>query len=206
MARTQDQYNISQDLLYPLDDPTEAFRNAMQDIGINPFRSNPFVEQMKKFSQASRISYLADRAFNPGAGGVRPEALPGEGYGQYLRGQLQNGTLLNTTYTHSDPAHYKQILDRVRGYQDQIAAGGTNPGEISPYMAALNDIFSAQGGRGALAAYGSLRSPLMGSLAPSYTRSLADFGDAAMRRFAQEGGVNDDPWRWLFNNGARSAF
>lgn len=206
MARSQDTQHISQDLLYPLDDPNQAFTNALQDIGINPYRSNPFVEAMKRTAQGSRISYLAQRAFDPARGPVASVAsTPSQGYGEFLRGRLGTGDLTTYLAGHSDPTNYATILDRTRQFQDQIAAGTQPATEMNPYMAALSEILNADNGRGALAAYGSLRAPLMGSLGSAYTRSLADFGDSAMRRFAQEGDMRSDPWNWLFRRGGGSS-
>lgn len=208
MPQNQDTRNISQNLLYPIDDPNEAFRNALQDIGINVFRSNPFVSQMQKSAQGARIGFLADRAFG-GAYGADPNSnfrseLPSQAYGQYLRSALQGGNLLNQMHMYTNPTNFRQILDKVRGFQDQMNRGELSADEISPYMSGLNEIFSADGGRGALAAYGSMRAPLMGSLGSAYTRSLSDFGDSAMRRFAREADMSSDPWQWLFRGSPTS--
>lgn len=195
-GRTPDINNISQNLLYPLDDPNTAFTNALQDMGVNPYRSNPFVSALQKGAQGSRISFLADKVFG---GTGQNSGVPGQDYGAWLRGRLGSGTLMNEMTALTQGGHYGQLLDKVRGFQDQMQ-NGMNIGTLDPYMSALNDIFSADGGRGALAAYGSLRAPNMGSLGQSYTRALSNFGDSAHRRFLNEGDMGSDPWQWMFGS------
>ncbi len=195
-GRTPDINNISQNLLYPLDDPNEAFVNALRDIGVNPYRSNPFVTALQRGAQGSRVSFLADKVMG---GTGQNSGVPGQDYGAFLRQRLGSGTLMNEMSALADPGHYGQVLNRVRGFQDQMNQG-MNPTGLDPYMSALNDIFSADNGRGALGAYASLRAPNMGALGQSYTRSLANFGDSAYRRFVQEGDLQSDPWQWMFGS------
>lgn len=199
MARTIDENQMGQQLLYPLDDPTAAFTNALQDLGINPYRSNPFTEALKKNAQGARISYLSDMSKMPANVLSTPGyATPSEGFGNYLKGQISQGNLIGQMTRHAQD--FGGTLDTVREYEKQLASG-QNAADLNPYTAALRDIFAAENGKGALGAYGALRSPRLGALSGSYGRAIGNVGDAAVRRFAQEGTLNDDVWKWMFNGG-----
>jgi hypothetical protein len=205
MVQTADAHQMGQQLLYPLDDPTTAFRNALQDMGINPYRNNPFVTQLQKNAQGSRIAFLSDMSRNQGPQGYQSNVMdnpawadPSTAYGNFLHTNLQGGSLLNAM------SHYAQnfgnSLKAVQAQEDQMAAG-TNAASLNPYTSALREIYRADNGQGALAAYASLRSPALGSLGSSWTRALQNMGDSGMRNFAQQGGVNDEVWDYIFKGG-----
>jgi hypothetical protein len=178
-------------LLYPFDDPSTAFTNALQDSGINPYRNNPFVAQLQKAAPGARVAFLGNTSGNTS----QAMSDPGGQFGAWLKNQIGSGSLLNTLS--STAGNFGGILQRVKNFQD-AQMGGVNPTGTDPYVAALNDIFGAQGGQGALGAYASLRTPLMGALGQPYGRALQNAGDSAMRQFYQGGGLNDNPWDWLF--------
>lgn len=180
-------------LLYPLDDPETAFNNALMDTGVNPFRSNPFVTQLQKAAKGSRIAFLGNNS-----GNTLNAADPSGQYANFLRSNLSGGTLFNTL----DQAArgFQGYIQRVKNFED-AQTGGVNAVSTDPYSAALRDIFAADDGLGALSAYGTLRTPLMGALGSSYNRALQAAGLGAMRQFYQKGGANDSPWDWLFPGG-----
>jgi hypothetical protein len=185
---------ISQQLLYPLNDPTTAFRTAMVKSGISPYMGNPFVTQLEKAAQGARIAFLA----HGGPAGDK-FANPSEDYGKYLQNAISGGSLFDDlTRTASN---FGTITDAMKRYGKQLTDGSVSAVTDSPYYSALHDIFSSDDGMGALGAYAQLRSPLMGGIAPSFTRGLQSAGQSAMMNFAQQGGFQDSPWDWLFPKG-----
>jgi hypothetical protein len=199
MPQSNDQIQLGQNLLYPLDDPNTAFSNALQNMGINPYKSNPFVNALQKNAQGARIAYLSDMSKVGGNVLSQPGyATPAEGFGNYLRGQIQGGNLIGTLTRQAQ--EFPSMLNTVRKYESQMASG-TGASELNPYTASLRDIFAADNGKGALGAYASLRSPRLGALAGSYTRALDQRGDAAVRNFALNGNYDDDVWKYIFQSG-----
>lgn len=201
MPRSTDVNQIGQEFLYPLDDPNTAFRNAISDLGINPYRSNPFVSALQKNAQGARIGFLGQQAMrgsDPNLMSQPGYATPSEGFGTYLRNSLQGGNLIGQTTRQAQ--QFPQLLNQVRAFQDQVNSGQNVTG-LNPYTSALNDIFSADDDRGALAAYASLRAPRLGSLGSSWTRALQNAGDAGFRNFAQQGDMHGDVWDYIFKGG-----
>jgi hypothetical protein len=191
-----DQYQISNQLLYPLDDPTTAFRNALQDTGVNPYASNPFITQLMKGAQGARISFLANQAQK----GTAPAGdQPSLNYANFLHQALSGGAgsglfnQLNTT-----AQGYPDLIRQVKQYEASLAGGQTGAAAGNPYMAGLRDIFGNDNGMGALSAYASLRTPSLGALGSAWTSGLQNAGQSAMRQFAQQGTPSDSPWDWLF--------
>jgi hypothetical protein len=182
-------------LLYPFDDPSTAFDNALRDVGVNPFRSNPFVAQLQKAAPGARIAFLGNTSGNT----AQARNDPSGQFGQWLQSQIGGGSLLSTLS--NTASGFNGILQRLKNYQD-AQAQGMNPTGTDPYMAGLNDILGANGGMGSVGAYASLRTPLMGALGQPYSRALQNSGDSAMRRFYQSGGLNDSPFDWLFSGQA----
>lgn len=195
-----DRTQLGQSVLYPLDDPSVAFNNALQDMGINPFRSNPFTAQLQKTSGASRIAFLADAAQRGGNMLSTPSySNPSMAYGNFLKSNLQGGNYMGNLG--GTARNFPSLLQTVRDYESQLASG-QNTAQINPYTAALRDIFAADNGKGALGAYGSLQSAALGPLASSYSRALSNVGDSAVRNFAQRGSMDDDVWKWMFPAGS----
>lgn len=178
-------------LLYPFDDPATAFNNALRDQGINIYQNNPFVAQLQKAAPGARVAFLGNTSGNT----AESRADPHGQFGAWLRSQIGSGNLMGTLGNAA--SGFGGYIQRLKNFQ-AAQGDGNNPTGTDPYAAALNDLFGAQGGQGALAAYASLRTPMMGSLASPYTRALQNSGDSAMRQFFQQGGTNDNPWDWLF--------
>lgn len=199
MPQNNDTAQIGQQLLYPLDDPTTAFRNALQDMGINPYRSNPFVTALQKQAQGARISFLADRARTPNAVNTPGVSNPSQAYGEFLKSNLGRGDLLGQMGR--DAGNFGSILQTVRDFESGLSNGSLQAAS-NPYAAGLRDIFAGDNGQGAMSAYASLRTPGLGSLAAPYTRALSNVADQSSRRFAQQGGLNDDVWQWMFPSGS----
>lgn len=199
MPQTTDQAQMGQQLLYPLDDPNTAFTNALQDMGINPYRSNPFTAMLQRNAPGARISYLADMSkMSPNVLSMPGYATPSEGFGNYLKSQISGGNLIGTLTRQAQ--EFPSMIQNVRNYETGLA-GGQNASQLNPYLASLRDIFAADNGKGALGAYGSLRMPRLGALGSSYTRALSNLGDSALRNFAQTGTYNDDVWDYMFRGG-----
>lgn len=178
-------------LLYPLDDPSTAFDNALRQAGINPFATNPFTDLLKKNAQGARIAYLAHGKPEQGS-----YADPEGDYGNFLTSQIQNGSLYNTLSNTAQS--FPEIVRAIKQYQGQVDAGNTQAVNQNPLYAGLNDIFGANGGRGALSAFAQLRTPGLGSLGSSWARALQASGEGAMTRYAHEGQLGQNPWDWLF--------
>lgn len=193
---TSDSQQMATQFLYPLDDPTSAFTNALRDIGINPYRSNPFVDQLKKSASGARIAFLSNTQ-----GG--PHEDPSQKYGDYLRNNLRGGTLMNQL--RGSAVGFGDMLRRVRQHEDTLSSG-TSGVSLSPYDAALKEIMRADGGMGALGAYASLRSPLLGSLGGAYGRATQAAGEGAMSRYYRQGDARSDPFNWLFANSGLGPF
>jgi hypothetical protein len=194
--RTRDA--ISQQLLYPLDDPSGAFNSALRKVGINPYMTNPFVTQLQKAAPGARIAFLA----HGGPAGDK-YGNPSEDYGKWLQGSLQSGNLfpeMNRT-----AQFFGGIVQAVKKLQDQEAQGNVGALADSPYYSALSDIFGANDGLGSLSAYASLRAPMMGALAPSFTRGLQAAGTSALNKFYNEGDYTSSPFDWIFK-GKNEAF
>jgi hypothetical protein len=185
---------ISNQLLYPLDDPTTAFRNALSGTGINPYRSNPFVTQLMKAAQGSRIAYLANAAGQ----GASPDATdPSGGFGNYLKQALSSGTLMSNL--NSTAQNYGNVINGVSQYEQNLNQGsGAGAAAANPFYAALRDIFGANDGQGALSAYATLRTPSLGALGSSWASGVQQAGQSAMANFARNGGPTDNVWDWLF--------
>jgi hypothetical protein len=187
---------IGQNLLYPVDDPNTAFRHAMQDIGINPYRSNPFVAQLQRAAPGARIAFLS-RGAPQGPGRQGPYTNVGQDYGSYLRSALTGGNLMGELSNTAQ--NFYSVINQMKGYEDALARGDTGAVDRQPYFAALRDIFGEDDGMGALSAYASLRTPMLGSgIASQYTRALQAAGQGAMRNFYGQGGPQSSPWDWLF--------
>lgn len=191
---------IGQQLLYPLDDPATAFENAMREAGLNPAASNPFIAQLKKAAQGSRISFLANNMGTP-VGGADPQAA----YGDWLKSQISGGGLLGSL---SDTAgRMPQVVQGINDYETRLKNGGT-PSMLSPYAAALKDIFASNNGQGGLGAYASLVAPRLGNgLASSFTSGVQAQGDSNFARYAKNADPNASIFDWLFgyNNAPTSS-
>lgn len=215
MPKHGDTQNLSQQFLYPLDDPTAAFRTAMRDMGINLNRGNPFTDALLKNAQGARIAFLSDMSRNQGTTGynwqgrpanvqsVEEWANPSQAYGNFLRSNLQSGNILGALKYFSQ--NFGNTLDSVRNFEDQVASG-QNVESLNPYTSALRDIYRSNDGQGALSAYASLRAPLLGSIGTSWTRATQNAGETAMDRFYREGGLQSDPFDWLFGPRGRGTF
>lgn len=198
MAQNADTREIGQQVLYPLDDPETAFRNAMRDVGINPMRANPFVGQLMKAAPGARIAYLATGRPESGVLGN-----PSQGYGQFLRNQLGAGTLFSNM-THV-AGNMSEVTNALKQWQDMVDNGNLQQVTNNPLYTALNDILSANGGMGALSAYAQLRTPMLGAIAPSFTRATQAAGEGVTRSFANNANPSDSIWDWIFR-GPRGAF
>lgn len=198
MAQTFDEQELSQQFLYPLNDPNTAFTNALRKMGVNPNRSNPFVTQLQKYAPASRVAFLGDFAQRPTQMGTPNYASPEAMYGNYLQGQLQQGNLVGSTNAAAN--NFGSLLAQVKAFEDQLGAG-TNITSLNPYTAALRDLFRSDDSMGALGAYASLRAPRMGSLGSSYARAIQSAGQSAQANYYNQGNIHSDPFDWLFTGG-----
>lgn len=188
--------------LYPLDDPGTAFNNALRDVGVNPFRSNPFIDQLSKAANGSRIAFLARGRPMYAASGGSSFSNPSTDYAAYLKDNLSNGTMFQNLQATAQ--NWGDTINKMKAYEDSQANGSVSDVNQSPYYAPLHDLMSSNNGMGALSAYSQLRTPMMGSIGASYNKALQSAGEGAMRKFAQEGGLNDSPWDWLFGRGNRN--
>lgn len=211
MPQNEDISNISQSLLYPISDPTTAFKNALRDIGVNLNRGNPFADALLKNAQGSRVAFLSDMSRNQTPTGYASDVQtnplwsnPEQAYGNFLRQNLTSGNMLGAMRHYAE--NFGNSINAVKAFEDQQNAG-VNAQSLNPYTSALRDIYRADDGMGALSAYASLRAPALGSIGSSWTRATQAAGDEAQRRFYQQGGINDDPFDWLFTTrGGRGAF
>jgi hypothetical protein len=200
MPAPDDRHDISQQLLYPLNDPTTAFQNALRQAGINPNATNPFTRQLQNSAQGARVAFLQNFSETPAY--ISPTTgNPSAHYGNWLTTLIKSGGLTGQLSNSAD--RFGQSLDTVRGYERRINEGG-DPSSLNPYQSALRDIFASDGGKGAVGAYASLRTPMMGQpLGRAYSAGLDAQADSNLSRFYREGTVRDDPWQWLFSNNAR---
>lgn len=193
-------------IAYPLEDPDTAFRNALQDEGFNPYKSNPFVQSLQRSARGLRTAYVLREA----TGGV-PGNQAGSNNGQnpsayqdFLRSTIRNGHIapqLQQSY-----AQLQNGVQAIRNYQSDLAAGRTTAAQANPYLALLSDELSANNGQGTANAMTYLRAPLLGAqLGRSYSDLLGDIVSQANRTFANdpasyEPGTNRDIWSYIFGS------
>lgn len=75
----------TEDLLYPVDNPSFAFDTALRDVGYNPYAANPFTNSVRKLAPSLATSYGMEQAMN-NMGGNAPGGIARRGQG-YANGQ-----------------------------------------------------------------------------------------------------------------------
>jgi hypothetical protein len=198
--------NLNSDLLYGLDNPDFAWRNALQDRGINPYAANPFTRKLSTLGQPLANAYTAKQAVSPYSSGSDIASGNTLSFGQYLQNEV--GTAMNpnnrgapTTYggpTTDSPfneigsqaasfAPVNGIVQHVRDYRNGLNDGSINAANLNPFMAKLSDQLGANGGMGTADWLGQMYSPFMSSAVGSaYRSSLQNSGEQAIRSISQE--------------------
>lgn len=173
-----DQNVLRSQALYPLQDPTTAMMNVMRDMGYNPFRTNPMIGAMLRAApglaslwQLSNIGANAnDISANGGADNM---------FGQFLQGQLQNGTAFNSL--RQGAANMGNYTNQLTDLQNRLAGGNVDVTQIPVFLDMLeNTLNNPQGFAQTL---GSMMSPMLGkSLGQSYQNTLGLTAQGAERR------------------------
>jgi hypothetical protein len=128
---------IRQNILYPLENPDYAMRNAMVDVGVNPYSANPFAQAIGRLGRSSANSYLAQMAADNTIEDVNPYAIANQGAGgrrsavafsDYLRNTLAGGRFQGNSYAPPSPVYPGRTeygMDASRGVIGNIqnAAG-----------------------------------------------------------------------------------
>lgn len=211
-------YNpINEHILYPLDNPGSAIKNAMSDVGINPYSGNPFSKAVQRLAPALGSSYLVEQASNGLTNTPGGIAATGQGYANGQRSSMPFSTYLRGTLTGQDtstaynpPAsqgasEYPHLggpqqnlgyiagwmpnaFRGVRDYRQQLGAGNVNFQTLNPFMAALSEQAGANNGQGTVDILSNVMTPFMApGMASAYTRALQSQGDQAIRRLSIDG-------------------
>lgn len=126
MARSYDP--IREQLLYPVDNPDFALRNAMSDLGYNPYSANPFAQAVERLGRSTANTYLTQMAADNTIYDVSPDAIARQGAGgrgsavafsDYLRNTLA-GRQTGPTY----PGRTEYGMDASGGYAANIQNAG----------------------------------------------------------------------------------
>lgn len=170
-------------------DPTAAMLAVLRNMGVNTFRSNPFVQRLLSAApglqsawQLSNIGAKADDI--EGNGGV------GKMFGDFLQGQLGGGSVLSTLANarQNMPNYANQINDLTQ----QVTNGGMDVSQLPVFLKQLDTELNNPNQFAEL--YGSLVAPGLGSLSKSYQSALAanTFNSAQNRlRPPEQGGQAD---------------
>jgi hypothetical protein len=185
-------------LLYPLDDPETAFRNAMKDQGYNPYAENPFIKTMQRAAPGLAVSYASDMAMG-GMYGNPNDTAGVPDFGQYLRETIAGGpnrNIVERLRGHSDPNQIQRNLSVIRNYRQLQSDGlGAN---FNPYVAYLSDLYGEDNGKGLTNAILATRAPLLGTpLARSYRSGLDASYESAWNRMVRAGDDRGDVWRYI---------
>lgn len=128
---------IRQNLLYPLDNPDFAIRNAMSDVGVNPYTANPFAQAVGRLGKSSANTYLTQMAGDNTINDVNAQAIANQGAGgrgsavafsDYLRNTVSGGQFGgNSQGQYAAPTYQGRTeygLDGSKGIQGNIGNAG----------------------------------------------------------------------------------
>jgi hypothetical protein len=194
---------------YNPSNPQFAMQSAMQDLGMNPFRANPFMAMTMK--AAPGLAQAFDIA-NVGTGADTMAARGGEGamFGDYLRAALtgQGGASIMDPIR-AGAAALPGALNQVTAQQNALNASGQGGGtagqglgDVNPFMGILASIYGDP--QAAAGAYGALGTPFMSSgTGQAYQQGLGNVASQALRREGNDYGQNINVpnfWQYLFPN------
>lgn len=98
----------TEDLLYPVDNPSFAFDTALKDVGYNPYAANPFTNSIRKLAPSLATAFQMEQSGNHNSNTPSAIARRGHGYANglyssmsfsdYLRGSITGEDIGNKKY------------------------------------------------------------------------------------------------------------
>jgi hypothetical protein len=173
--------------LYPLDDPQMAMMNVLMDRGLNPYKTNPFMQQIlgsaEGLSNLWQLSNIGAKAPDIAANGG-PEAM----FRDFLMNQLSSGRIMQSLS--QGAANFPSYLDQIRGMQDQVGSGGVNPTQIAPFLGGLESALNSP--KGFANILGSMQAPALGALGKPYEQGLQRSAFGGWRRYIGDPSIVND--------------
>ncbi len=178
--------NMRTDELYG-GDPVAAMMAVLQNMGVNPFRSNPFVQRILQSAPGLQSAWQLS---NIGAKGDDIEGMGGVGqmFNQFLQGQLSNGSIFSTL------ANARQNMGNYANQMNQLygQVGTQDMSNLAPFLGQLDEQLNDPSGFARL--YSSLAAPGLGPLGQSMDRAIKNnvYGAARNRLLPPEQGGQQD--------------
>lgn len=179
-----------QNKLFDYGDPAFAMQNALRDMGINPYRQNPFIADFMRAAPGLANAHIIQNA------GARPEdvdAMGGTGamFGSFLQDVLGRGAI-NSTLRDANSALGSPgsgVFQTLSTYLDNLDNGGA----VNPYLNMLYERMDNPNEMGNL--LGSLTAPRLGpALGQSYQRGLGASLGGSYRNYIKTGDPATDWW------------
>lgn len=175
--------------LYPLENPQIAMMSVLRDMGVNPFRTNPFVSAiMRSAPGLSALWQLSNIGAN--TNDLAANGGPGQMFGDFLRGQLQNGTIMSSLQ--GGVQNFGQYAGQLNDLTSRLN-GGPNAlpiSQIPPFLDSLESKLNSPNGFADI--YGALAQPLLGrSLGQSFQQTLGTSALGAYDRFLRTASPTD---------------
>jgi hypothetical protein len=169
-------------------DPTAAMMAVLRQMGVNTFRTNPFVARLLGAAPGLQAAWQLS---NIGAKGDDIDANGGIGqmFGDFLRGQLQGGSIMSTlANARSNMPNYANQLNDLT----QQVTNGMDPTQVPAFVKFLDTQLNNPNQFAEL--YGSLMAPALGPMARSYQSALnaSTFNSAQNRLLPPDQGGQAD--------------
>lgn len=160
--------------------PDDAMRNAMLDVGINPYVKNPFIQmQMRGARGLSLANAMTNRNMTPDQ--IAQAGGEGAILQQFMQDALRNGSVFQDLA--QSGAQVPGLLNELTQRANSMAEGGITAGQANPFLELLGDAFmDPNNATGALSAlYGPTLGPGLGR---AYQSQIGDIMDSQMRNLA----------------------
>lgn len=183
-------------------DARSAMINAILNSGGNPFKSSPFMKLLLQTAPGLQMTHMLSNI------GAKPNDIGGMGgegqmFGDFLKSSLAGGNIYGQL--RNAASNLPNYANQLRDYQGQVASGGIQGPQISPFAAQLEELMGDQGGMGKLLT--SLYAPTLGNLATPWASALQDSLTGATNRmsndFARGGDILNPPnfFDYIFGRG-----
>lgn len=184
---------------YPTENPRFALQSAIQDMGGNPFRADPYLGMLMNSAQGLASSFMLNN-LGTDASGIAGQGGEGAMFGKYLQGVLGESGGIGSTLAGAN-SQMGSYLGQLTDIQNQMASGGGGGLQnVNPFAQYIMDQMANPGGAAGLQA--SLTTPFMGrSVGQAYTGGLQDVAGQALRQRGQDlnqSGLPRNFWDYLF--------
>lgn len=168
---------------YDYSNPVEAMRNALLDIGRNPFNpADLFTRYLLRAAQGLGLAFQAQQATTPG---LTVDAMGdvGANFGNFLRNALTTGSVMGTLRDTGSAITSGSLIQHLR---DTLQNPG-NMAQVNPFAQGLADLLAGDMGGGTATALGLLFGPSMNrSLLQAYQSALGAAQTAGLRNYLEQ--------------------